>query len=133
MGEVDTVDGDHVESDIDRRRSGHPEPTLRESANLRLLGRRHRRRGTAVPIRLAGLDLTEDDQVVAADDQIDVTSELALGRPPIGIDDLEPEGAEVSGGTRLSPRAAGTIGEIASTQNSRFSRTLAALPTRSRR
>jgi hypothetical protein len=59
--------------------------------------------------------------------------ELALGRAPIGIDDLEPEGAEVSGGTRLSPRAAGTIGEIAPAQKSRFSRTLAALPTRSRR
>ena len=97
-----------------------------------LLGVVDRDRGAAVPRPPAGFDLAEHDQIVATGDDVELAAHAAAGRTPVAVDDLEPDLTEVGDGAPLAPVAPCAVGEVWA-QNSRFSRTLAALPTRSRK
>jgi len=88
--------------------------------------------GAAEPGGSSCLDLAEDDDVTALGDDVELTADLALRCAPIAIEDAVAETTQVLRRSVLAPAAASAAGEIAA-QNSRFSRTLAALPTRSRR
>ncbi len=91
------------------------------------------RRGTAIPSRAAGFDLTEHDQVRVAGDQIDLGRQPVATANPVALDNLEPEPAEMERCAILAPAASRRPRLVDRTQKSRFSRILAALPTRSRR
>jgi len=131
MGERDAIDRDHIEAHVDRRGSSFTEPALGQRADLCLLHRGDRRGGDAVAVGAPGLHLAEHQEVGVASNDVEVALELSFGRPPTGGDDLEAERRQMCGSAAFAPAAPRTIREIG--QNSRFSRTLAALPTRSRR
>src|SRR5690606_29920743 len=127
-----TLDGDHVEAHVAVELAVVVEPRQRQRPDALLLDVVDRDRRTAVARTAAGLHLAEDDQVVAAGDDVELTPYPPSRRTPVPVDDVEPDLAEVGGGAALAPVTPRAVREVRA-QNSRFSRTLAALPTRSRR
>jgi hypothetical protein len=141
MGEADAFDRDDVEAQLEPFTRmfvlGPAQPALGESPHLCLLGRRDGSRRPTVAVGSASLHLAHDDERALTGDDIQIATQLGLGRAPAGGDDVEAERPEVPRRLRFSPGAARPVGEISvragAAQNSRFSRTLAALPMRSRR
>lgn len=132
MLEAHTFNRDHVEAGVHVRQTAIGEPHRRGIAKALLLSFVNGRRCPAVSRAAASFDFTEHDQIQPPSDQIDLGRQAIATTNPVASNDLKTESAEMKRGAILAPAASGPPGLI-DTQKSRFSRILAALPTRSRR
>ena len=72
---------------------------MREFPALLHVADRHHRHPTAA----ASLHLAEHHQVAAAGNDVELARQLALGRAPVPVDDVEPERAKACDRTVLTP------------------------------
>jgi hypothetical protein len=83
---VSNDNGDDIEPDVDGAGTPLTQPCGREASQTRLLGVPHSFGGHAPAIVLPGLHLTENDEIRASDNEIDLSG---AATPEVPLDDRE--------------------------------------------